>query len=48
MPPDVVAFVQSFVDEHHVDEPFYKRKRKRHDPEQKSFARKPPAQVRDG
>ncbi len=48
MPPDVVAFVQSFVDEHHVDERFYKRQRKRHDPEQEGFARKPPAPAREG
>ncbi len=31
MPPDVVAFVKRYIDQHHVDEPFYKRKRKRHD-----------------
>jgi hypothetical protein len=30
MPPGLVAFVQDFVDRHHVDEPFYKRKRKPH------------------
>ena len=30
MPPDVVAFVQAYVDRHHVDEPFYKRKRTPH------------------
>ena len=32
MPDGVIAWVQSFVDRHHVDEPFYKRKRKRYDP----------------
>ncbi len=48
MPPDVIAFVQGYVDEHHVDEPFHKRKRNRHDPEQESFARKPPVRARDG
>ena len=32
MPPDVVAFVRDFVEHHHVDEPFHKRKRKRYDP----------------
>ena len=31
MPAEVVAFVRDFVEQHHVDEPFYKRKRKRHD-----------------
>ena len=29
MPAAVVAFVQGFIDRHHVDEPFRKRKRKR-------------------
>ena len=31
MPIEVIAFVQSFVDQHHVAEPFTKRKRKRYD-----------------
>ncbi len=48
MPPDVATFVQSYVDEHHVDEPFRKRKRKQHDSEQEIFVRKPPTQARDG
>lgn len=29
MPEAVIAFVQSYVDQHHLDEPFHKRKRKR-------------------
>lgn len=29
MPEAVVAFVQGYIDKHHVDEPFHKRKRKR-------------------
>ena len=29
MPAAVIAFVQEYVDRHHVDEPFHKRKRKR-------------------
>lgn len=29
MPASLVAWVQAFVDRHHVDEPFYNRKRKR-------------------
>jgi hypothetical protein len=33
MPPEIRAWVQRFVDEHHVDEPFYKRQRRRHDAE---------------
>ena len=44
MPPDVIAFVQAYVEQNHVDEPFYKRKRKRHDPDRVGFGRKPPAQ----
>lgn len=43
MPEAVIAFVQSYVDRHHVDEPFYKRKRKRYQDEPESFARKPGA-----
>jgi len=30
MPDDVVAWTQNFVDRHHVDAPFQKRKNKRH------------------
>ena len=29
MPDAVIAFVQAYIDQHHVDEPFEKRKRKR-------------------
>jgi hypothetical protein len=43
MPPDLVAWVQAFVDKHHVDEPFYKRKRKRYDPDEAGFGRRPDA-----
>ena len=46
MPPDVVAFVQTYVERHHVDEPFHKRKRKRYDQDEGGFARKPPARGR--
>lgn len=31
MPDGIIAWVQAFIDTHHVDQPFYKRKRKRHD-----------------
>lgn len=41
MPDGVVAFVQAYIDEHHVDEPFYKRKRKGPKKEDESFARRP-------
>jgi hypothetical protein len=44
MPPDVMAFVQDFVDRHHVDEPFYKRKRKRASSGDEAFSRKPPVE----
>jgi hypothetical protein len=43
MPDAVIAFVSQFVGEHHVDEPFYKRKRKRHDPNQVGFGKRGPA-----
>jgi uncharacterized protein DUF3305 len=32
MPPLVAAWLGEFVEQHHVDEPFYKRKRKPHNP----------------
>ena len=30
MPPEIIAMVQAFIDRHHVEEPFRKRKNKRH------------------
>ncbi len=42
MPEGVVAFVQAYIDEHHVDEPFYKRKRKGPRRPDESFVRRPP------
>ena len=44
MPDDLVAFVQTYIDKFHVDEPFYKRKRKPHDPRKgygRGFERNP-------
>ena len=41
MPDGVIAWVNAFCDHHHVDEPFKKRKRKPHDPNQDAFSRKP-------
>ncbi len=41
MPEGVIAFVQDYVGRHHVDEPFYKRKRKRADTADEAFARRP-------
>ncbi len=46
MPPGVTAFVQAYIDRHHVDEPFKKRKRKRHDPEDVGFGRTAPVDRR--
>lgn len=48
MPPDVVAFVQAYVDRYHVDQPFHKRKRKPHDAERSGFARTAPVSFRGG
>ena len=42
MPPAVLVFVQAFVEQHHVDEPFYKRKRKQRKEEPESFVRRAP------
>ena len=41
MPDAIVAWVQGFCDHHHVDEPFKKRKRKRYDPDDIGFGRRP-------
>ncbi|MGO1117915.1 DUF3305 domain-containing protein [Rhodovibrionaceae bacterium A322] len=37
MPAGLIAYLQSYVDVHHVDEPFYKRKRKDYDPRKERF-----------
>lgn len=42
MPDALIAFVSQFVGEHHVDEPFYKRKRKRYDPNKVALGRRSP------
>lgn len=41
MPDAIIAWVQDFIDRHHVDEPFHKRKRKRYDPDKVGFGRRP-------
>lgn len=41
MPVALVAIVQRFIDAHHVDEPFKKRKRDRIDPEASKFGKEP-------
>jgi hypothetical protein len=48
MPDALIAFVSQFVGEHHVDEPFYKRKRKRYDPNDVGFGKRGPAFDDDG
>ena len=53
MPIRVAAWVQAFADAYHVDQPFEKRKRKRYDPNEASFGRRPgdaarPASRREG
>ena len=41
MPESMIAWVQAFVDAYHIDEPFEKRKRKRLDPNEVGFGRRP-------
>jgi hypothetical protein len=43
MDDGLIAWVQGFIDKHHVDEPFYKRKRKPYDPNESGFSRRPEA-----
>jgi hypothetical protein len=42
MPDAVIAWVQTFIDKYHVDEPFKKRKRHRLDPNKVGFGRPAP------
>ena len=46
MPDAVIAWVQAFIDAHHVDKPFYKRKRKRHETDELGFGGPPRGRVR--
>jgi len=39
MPDGMVAWVQAFIDRHHVDEPFKKRKRQKHKLEEQRFGK---------
>ncbi len=41
MPEAVIAFVETYVGRHHVEEPFHKRKRKGADSADEAFARPP-------
>lgn len=47
MPDEIAAWVQQFVDTHHVDEPFKKRRNKPYDPRKGGFSRQPPPAYRD-
>ena len=49
MPPEVEAWVAAFVETHHVDQPFKKRKNKKaYDPRKGGFQRSGPRVPRDG
>ena len=48
MPDGVVAWMQAFIDRHHVDEPFKKRKRKRHAVQELDFGKPAPIDERRG
>jgi hypothetical protein len=41
MPPGLAAWVQAFVDEHHVEREFKKRRRDRPDPDAQKFGKEP-------
>lgn len=45
MPPTLAAFVKDYVDRHHRDEPFKKRKRRPHEPEKPIFVEQGAAPV---
>jgi hypothetical protein len=45
MPESLIALTQAFVDAHHIDEQFEKRKQKRLDPNEVAFGRKPAGAV---
>ncbi len=42
MSEDMMAWIQAFIDKHHVEEPFKKRKRRRYDPDDVGFGKMPP------
>lgn len=46
MPPEIAVWLADFVDAHHVDEPFYKRKRKPHTPSDADAPRQGRAEYR--
>jgi hypothetical protein len=42
MPVELIAWIQDFIDRHHVDEPFVKRKRKSKNPHKVGTEHRPP------
>jgi len=44
MPDGIIAWLKAFCDHHHVDEPFKKRKRRKYDPNEVHFSRRPDQQ----
>ncbi len=48
MPDGMIAWVQAFIDEHHVDEPFKKRKRRRYATHDVEFGKPPPVAKKRG
>ncbi len=48
MPDGMIGWVQAFVDAHHVDEPFKKRKRKRYATHDVEFGKPPPIAKKRG
>jgi hypothetical protein len=47
MPDGVIGWVRDFIDRHHVEEPFKKRKQKHYRSEQSGFGRPPEIQRKD-
>ena len=49
MPSEVQGWIEAFVDQHHVDQPFKKRKNKKaYEPRKGGFSRTPPARGNGG
>ena len=46
LPTEIAAWMADFIERHHVDEVFKKRKRKPHDPRKEGFDRPPPPVAR--
>ncbi len=48
MPPEIEDWVRAFIDVHHVEQPFKKRKREAYDPRKGGFSRQPRSGGRGG